>query len=162
MNQIKHSHKINLFLNITRLLYNALGIIPLLYGSLGLEYLTGKNLSSEDIDILIPEMYLNKKWNDFCSVLYRQGYTLVDEKEHTFEKEGIYYSFAKIEELKSFCKISESDIIITEESSVKFMILSLEQYLTVYSTSIKDGYRVNVRKKKDEEKITFIKKLLFE
>ena len=40
------------------------------------------------------------------------------------------------------------------------MVLSLEQYLLVYTTSIKDGYRINIRKKKDEEKIKLIKKYL--
>ena len=45
---------------------------------------------------------------------------------------------------------------------VTFKVLSLEQYLKVYCASVKDGYRVNVRKKKDGEKIDFIKKHLKE
>ena len=156
MNRFENNDKITSFLNNTKLLYEAFGIISLLYGSLGLEYLTSENLNSDDIDILIPELYLNKRWNKFCSVLYEDGYVLVDEKEHTFKKEGICYSYARIEELKTFCDIPESEIQTKEENSVKFKILSLEQYLRVYTTSIKDGYRINVRKKKDNEKILFI------
>ena len=34
------------------LLNERFGIVPLLYGSLGLEYITNKNLNSDDIDIL--------------------------------------------------------------------------------------------------------------
>jgi len=38
--------------------------------------------------------------------------------------------------------------------------LSLEQYLAVYKQSSKDGYRVNVRQKKDADKIRFIESKL--
>ena len=43
-----------------------------------------------------------------------------------------------------------------EVDGVRFMLLSLEQYLAVYKQSSKDGYRVNVRQKKDADKIKFI------
>ncbi len=43
------------------------------------------------------------------------------------------------------------------ENGVAFKKLSLEQYLKVYTASSKDGYRVNVRQKKDNEKLAFIK-----
>ena len=46
------TNKFNLFLENARLLSDKLGIVPLLYGSLGLEYLTGDALCSDDIDIL--------------------------------------------------------------------------------------------------------------
>lgn len=42
------------------------------------------------------------------------------------------------------------------ENCISFKLLSLEQYLQVYHASAKDGYRVNVREKKDYDKITFI------
>lgn len=37
---------------------------------------------------------------------------------------------------------------------------SLGQYLKVYTASAKDGYRVNVRNKKDLDKIAFIREQL--
>ena len=46
------------------------------------------------------------------------------------------------------------------ESGAQFKVLSLEQYLKVYTASSKDGYRINVRKKKDAEKIIMIRKHL--
>ncbi|GLI88651.1 hypothetical protein ANABIO4_20030 [Bacillus subtilis] len=43
----------NEFINIAKTFNKELGIIPLLYGSLGLERVTGLDFSPEDIDILI-------------------------------------------------------------------------------------------------------------
>ena len=40
--------------------------------------------------------------------------------------------------------------------------MTLAQYLQVYRASAKDGYRVEVRGKKDGEKIALIEKLLAE
>lgn len=120
--------KIFSFFENAKLLLDKLQIIPLMYGSLGLEYITGKNLNADDIDILLPKVYINERWDEFKTVLMNEGYALIDEHEHTFQKNGICYSYAQIEELKTFAGI--------------------------------DGYRINVREKKDNEKIAFIEKQL--
>ncbi|MBR2402569.1 MAG: phosphoribosylanthranilate isomerase [Lachnospiraceae bacterium] len=142
------------------LLTGKLKIIPLIYGSLGLEYITGESLNADDIDILIPGVFVNERWNEFKSVLLDEGYTLFDEHEHTFQKNGICYSYASIEELESFAGISLSEIKEHNKDGIRFRVLSLEQYLKVYVASAKDGYRITVRKKKDGEKIAFIQKHL--
>lgn len=131
-----------------------------MYGSLGLEYITDQSLNADDIDILIPETFVNEKWNEFKSVLTDEGYILFDEHEHTFQKDGICYSYASIEELESFAKIQLSDIEQQNKDGIQFKVLSLEQYLQVYLASARDGYRINVRKKKDNDKIVFIEKHL--
>jgi hypothetical protein len=81
-----------LFLDNAKLLYDSFSIIPLLYGSLGLEVLTNECLNSDDIDILIPDIYLKEKWNEFKSFLINNGYKIYDDYEHTFVKNNIYYS----------------------------------------------------------------------
>ena len=134
--------------------------MPLMYGSLGLEYITGESLNSDDIDILIPEVFLKERWEEFKNLLTDQGYILIDEHEHTFQKNGIYYAYASIEELESFAKINLSEIEQRNNDGGWFKLLSLEQYLKVYSVSAKDGYRINVRKKKDNDKIAFIENRL--
>ncbi len=149
-----------LFFKNAKLLNEKFDIIPLMYGSLGLEYITGKNLSADDIDILIPEVLLTDRWNEFKEFLTNEGYVLFDEHEHTFGKDGVFYSYASLEELESFAGIKLSDISIQSKGTVQFRLLSLEQYLMVYSSSVKDGYRVNIRKKKDKEKIEFIEGLV--
>lgn len=136
------------------------GIIPLMYGSLGLEYITGESLCADDVDILIPEKFITDKWDEFKGILISEGYILIDAHEHTFIKDGICFSYASIEELESFANINLSDIEQRVIDGIEFKVLSLEQYLRVYQSSVKDGYRVNVRQKKDNEKITFIEKML--
>ena len=142
------------------LLNERLGIVPLMYGSLGLEYITNENLNADDIDILIPRAFVHEKWGAFKDVMEENGYVLIDEHEHTFRKNEISYSYASFEELESFAKINLSDIECKSAFGSLFKVLSLEQYLMVYTSSSKDGYRINVRKKKDAEKISFIQKRL--
>ena len=106
--------KFPLFLDNARLLQKSFDITPLLYGSLGLEYLTGEDLNSDDIDILIYEKYLTDRQDEFRDTLEKEGYVLADEHEHTFCKDGVCYSYASIEELYSFAGISESEIEINK------------------------------------------------
>ena len=154
------TNKFDLFLENARLLSNNLGMVPLLYGSLGLEYLTGDALDADDIDILVPRVFITDRWQEFKTLLEAQGYVLVDEHEHTFVRDDVAYSYADIEDLESFAGINTEDIEMHETDGVRFLLLSLEQYLAVYKQSSKDGYRVNVRQKKDADKIRFIESKL--
>ncbi len=150
------------FFENAKLLADNFQIIPLLYGSLGLEHLTGENLNADDVDILIPKAFITEEWDEFKSVLENNGYTLINEHEHEFEKEGVHYSYAQIEELERFADISLSEIAVFDKDGVAYKLLSLTQYLKVYTASSKDGYRTSVREKKDFDKIAFIQKKLQE
>ena len=154
------TNKFNLFFENARILSDKLDIVPLLYGSLGLEYLTGDALGADDIDILIPRVFITERWHEFKVLLETHGYVLADEHEHTFARDGVAYSYADIEDLESFAGINTEDIEVHELDGVRFLLLSLEQYLAVYKKSSKDGYRVNVRQKKDADKIRFIESKL--
>ena len=154
------TNKFNLFFENARILSDKLDIVPLLYGSLGLEYLTGDALGADDIDILIPRVFITERWHEFKVLLETHGYVLADEHEHTFARDGVAYSYADIEDLESFAGINTEDIELHETDGVRFLLLSLEQYLAVYKQSSKDGYRVNVRQKKDADKIRFIESKL--
>ena len=152
--------KFNLFIENTRLLSDKFGIVPLLYGSLGLECLTGDDLGADDIDILVPRVFITERWHEFKALLEARGYVLTDAHEHTFVRDGVAYSYADIEDLESFAGIRMKDIEMCEADGVRFLLLSLEQYLAVYKQSSKDGYRMNVRQKKDADKIRFIESKL--
>ena len=154
------TNKFNLFLENAQFLSDKFDIVPLLYGSLGLEYLTGDALGADDIDILVPRVFITERWHEFKALLKAQGYVLSDEHEHTFLRDGVAYSYADIEDLESFAGIRMKDIEMREADGVSFLMLSLEQYLAVYKKSSKDGYRVNVRQKKDADKIRFIESKL--
>ena len=154
------TNKFNLFLENARFLSDKFGIVTLLYGSLGLEYLTGDALDVDDIDILVPRVFITDRWQEFKAFLEEHGYVLADEHEHTFVRDGVAFSYADIEDLESFAGIRMKDIEMREADGVSFLMLSLEQYLAVYKKSSKDGYRVNVRQKKDADKIRFIESKL--
>ena len=154
------TNKFNLFLENARLLSDKFNIVPLLYGSLGLEYLTGYALGADDIDILVPRVFITERWYEFKALLEAQGYVLIDEHEHTFVRDGVAYSYADIEDLESFASINTEDIGMHEADGVHFLLLSLGQYLDVYKQSSKDGYRVNIRQKKDADKIRLIESKL--
>ena len=117
------------FFENAKLLNEWFEIVPLMYGSLGLEYITNENLNADDIDILIPDVFIKERWVVFKSFRISQGYVLIDEHEHTFEKNGIAYSYASIEELETFAGIELSDIEQRCNNGIKFKVLSLEQYL---------------------------------
>ena len=154
------TNKFNLFIENARLLSDKFNIVPLLYGSLGLELLTGDILGADDIDVLVPRVFITNRWQEFKAVLEERGYVLADEHEHTFARDGVAYSYADIEDLESFAGINTEDIEMHETEGVHFLLLSLEQYLAVYRQSSKDGYRVNVRQKKDADKIRLIESKL--
>ncbi len=152
--------KTQLFFENATLLFREWGIVPLMYGSLGLEYLTKETLHADDIDILIPEVFLRDKWCEFQEVLTHHGYLLTDEHEHTFQKDGIAYAYAPIEELESFAGIAVHEIPRHIQNNIPFLLLSLAQYQAVYTASAKDGYRANTRQKKDGEKLAVIERYL--
>lgn len=148
------------FLSVAGQLNKELHLVPLLYGSLGLGQRLQTDLDAEDIDILIPEVYLNGKWAQLVTLMEENGYTLYDLHEHAFEKAGLGVAFASIEDLAPFAGVDLTEIPVIEESGVRYSLLSLQDYLKVYTASSKDGYRKNVKHKQDEQKIQLIRKAL--
>ena len=148
------------FLHIAELLNVQLSIVPLLYGSLGLEQRLSVDLNADDIDVLLPEKFINTEWNKLLSLMNIAGYRLVDEHEHEFYNGSVTAAYASLESLKSFANIEISDIPLVEDNDTKYLLLELPDYLKVYEASSKDGYRKNVKNKQDNKKIALIKKAL--
>lgn len=148
------------FLNIADKLNYGLNIVPLLYGSLGLQRVTSIDFKADDIDILIPKIYLEDKWNIFKKVINGLGYELIDLHEHTFVRGEYKIAFADIESLEEFAGIDIKHIEDCYDNSIKYKILNLEEYLKVYTQSSKDGYRVKKNNNKDLMKIEAISQLL--
>ena len=114
---MENNRKMGLFLQNARLLSDTLGIVPLLYGSLGLEYLSGDDLAADDIDILIPKTFITDRWSEFKGILESYGYILTDAHEHTFVREGVSYSYADVEDLETFAGIRCEEILRREADS---------------------------------------------
>lgn len=154
-----NSNVIQEFYNVASELNKKLNIIPLMYASLGLEHITSIELAPSDIDILIPNVFINEKWNDLKEVVEKLGYRLEDIHEHEFGNNRTRISFSNIEELETFVGIKEQDIMQREIDQIKYKVLNLEQYEMVYKKSIQDGYRIHTRNKKDQEKLELINRL---
>lgn len=150
----------NEFLHIAKAL-NKLGITPLLYGSTGLEQRLCTSLNADDIDILIPKIYLKEKWFIIIeNTMNDIGYSLYDMHEHAFEKCGTSAAFASLEELSVFADVDIENIPMINENGISYHLLELNDYLKVYTASSKDGYRRDTKNKNDNEKIQLIKKAL--
>lgn len=149
------------FLKIARLL-NENGIVPLLFGSLGLALRLNADYNVDDIDVLISIKYLNKNWQWFKRIIEEQGYILEDLHEHQFRKGKYKIAFANIESLTPFADIDLNRIELIKNDGVKYFLLNLEQYLAVYNASSKDSYRRNKNNNKDFEKIELIKQELYD
>ncbi len=121
------------FLHIAKYLDKKLNVVPLLFGSLGLEQRLGTYLNADDIDVLIPEIFLYDRWDSIVRIMEENGYALYDAHEHAFEENG-----------------------------VRYLLLDLWDYLKVYTASLKDGYRKNVKNKNDQQKIDLINQALSE
>lgn len=148
------------FLHIAKNLNENLNVVPLLFGSLGLEQRLHIDLNADDIDVLIPEKFLNDGWDSIVTVMSENGYTLYDVREHDFEKNGLSIAFASIESLVPFAGVDVQKIPVIEESGTRYMLLDLQDYLKVYTASVKDGYRKNIKNKNDQQKIDLINQVL--
>lgn len=153
-------NKYELFLDNAEILNNKFRIIPLLYGSLGLEILTDEKLNSDDIDILIPEIFLSDRWEEFRSYLESINYELIDLHEHTFLINNEKISYASVENLEPFAGIKIENLNTYRGNDSLYKLLTLRQYLMVYQKSSLDGYRMNKKEKQDNKKIELIKRKL--
>lgn len=135
----------NEFINIAKTFNKELDIIPLLYGSLGLEKVTGLDFSPEDIDLLIPLIFLEEKWEKLKKVMELHGYKMVDLHEHEFKKTNTKIGIAYIEDLKPFADVDYNNLEVFEDGGAKYHLLTIDDYLKIYKKSwmvIEEGRRI--------------------
>ena len=161
------NEKFNTFLQIAKEL-NAINIIPLLMGSVGLEIVTKRSWDASDLDIHVPgdrrgweapaETALHN-WQDIKSIMEQLGYELIDLHEHEFRKNDLSVEFGIIDTLPDFAGIQISELEVHSTEDINYYLLSVEQYLAVYRASSKDSYRAENNNFKDLEKIGYLKEL---
>jgi len=150
------------FLEVAKQIKYNFNFIPLLYGSLGLQVRANLNLHPQDIDVLIPQRYLDDEWQDILSMMTQLKFELVNLEEHEFVREGFHIAFASIEDLESFAGIDLEEIEVIKEKEIEYYLLNEKEYLKVYSTSINDSYRKDKNNGKDKEKIELLQTLVLE
>lgn len=164
------NEKFSVFLDLTRKINKKFSVIPLLYGSLGLQMLIEDNLAPDDIDICVPQhlYHFNERWHDLLKFMQNEGYELIDLHEHFFQKGEISVNFGVIDgnipntipSIEAFVDINPIEIPIVQSDGAIYRLMTLQQYYKVYSKSLEDSYRVDKSNRKDQNKIDILAKLL--
>jgi len=155
-----NKEKSNIFLEVAGELNKSFEIIPILYGSLGLNRVIEENGTVNDIDILVPNEFVDGKWDELIETMNRLDFKLKNEHEHEFIREGKIIAFATNLDLVEMAGIRPEDLKISKESGIEFKELTPVQYLNVYQFMLRDSYRQEKRGTADKDKITLIKKYL--
>jgi len=148
------------FLRITGYLNTKLDITPVLYGSLGLQEVSGISLDPQDIDILVPLSWLRGEWSVLKDTLEELGYVLFDSREHEFRKGDVKAAFAFEEDLWEFAGVDYRNLEVCENERFRYRKLSLSDFFSVYKASVKDGYRRTKNNNKDLRKIELLAALV--
>ena len=146
--------KFQTFLEITKEL-NRHAIFPILYGSLGVSRLI-KVKDIDDIDIVIPNVWLVANFAKFKKIMEVIGYKQDSQYPHEFTKGEGQIGFEPKSELKKDMGIEPEDIKWTVIDGIKFGELSAKHYLKIYGETLKLW---NKRIAKMEYKIKELKKL---
>ncbi len=126
-----------------------LKIKPVIYGSFGVANYLGDFKDFEDIDILIEDEFINNRWEEFRKLFKSREFNLVNEKEHEFEFNGKKVGFASKNILIRDKIINNFSELVQYKNNKGIFILTPESFFKAYRFSVKDGYRINTRGKKD-------------
>lgn len=156
------------FLRITKKL-NENNIIPLLMGSLGLEYLTKVDWHSGDIDIHVkgdprgweaPDEDRIYEWNTIMNIMEKLKYKMIDLHEHEFSNGTHNVEYGTMDTLPDFAGIYLNELDLIHFDNVRFYLPTAEQYLKIYLSSSEDSYRADNNNHKDLAKIKFLKDMI--
>ena len=145
------------FIRICKTLNGQLQITPVLYGSLGLGKVAQTDFLPQDIDILVPRVYLEERWDELLEIMGQLGYSLADLREHEFSNGETQIGFAFAEDLKRFADVAYQELETVEESGAAYHVLTAGDYLKVYTKSAQDGYRRTKNNQKDLEKLEYLR-----
>jgi hypothetical protein len=131
--------------------FNNHGVLPTLYGSLGLYRLIGQLDDANDIDILIPDVYLKDKFIELLKIMEEAGYKQDPTHTHEFTKGEGYIGFQFGEELKNYAGVDYKNFKTTIIDGIKFKEINPEDYLTIYKKTLdefeqkaKKGYKAKI------------------
>ncbi|MBI4158488.1 MAG: hypothetical protein HY505_02635 [Candidatus Yanofskybacteria bacterium] len=124
------------FLEINQEL-NKQNVVPVIYGSLGLYHLIGKQIDEiGDIDIVVPNSYVADKFGELKNMMIGVGYSQDPNYMHEFTKGEGQIGFEPESDLVEL-GIDVHNLKITEKDGAKFKELSASDYLKVYNRNLK-------------------------
>lgn len=135
--KMNYNEKLNLFLEIAKVL-NKNGIIPTIYGSLGLYRLVDQTDDVSDIDILIPAKYayIGEKLSELVNIMNEMGFKQEASYPNEFFKDGENVEFGLEEELKEFIDIDITRYDPIKFNGAEFRELSVDDYLKIYKAVV--------------------------
>lgn len=152
--------KFEIFLEAARELNDFFNVVPILSGSLGLYRIIGEHGESHDIDILVPDEFVNKRWNELTSLMKKIGFKLNNEHEHEFIRGFEIVAFATKNDLKEQVNLDPNSLGVSNFNNIKFKELAVENYLSLYKLMLRDSYRQEKKGREDKIKINLIKKYI--
>lgn len=164
---IDHS-KYSEFIKITKTL-NSIDIIPVLMGSVGMEYITHRAWQPSDIDIHVPgdprgwqapDNVRIDQWPQIEKAMTNIGYQLYDLDEHDMRCADFRVGFGNITTLPTFAGIPLQALPLRQYDGAQFKLPTAAQFLKIYQASSKDSYRNEQNNDKDFLKIDFLKQIL--
>jgi phosphoribosylanthranilate isomerase len=87
------------------------------------------------------------------------GFKLTDIKEQEYTRGSCKVGIASDGDLLRFAGIDPRKLTVLD-TPCSYRVLTLQDYLSVYQASSRDGYRKDVREKDDKRKLLLIKKEL--
>lgn len=135
---------------------NKLNIIPLLLGSLGLEKVTNRSWQASDIDIyLIDEEILDHRYEDIQKILIDRNYVKSLDSYRTYIKDDFEVEYKSFLDFQKLVKIDKEKLNLIRKEGVQYYLPTLEQFIEIYSSSVRDPKRKE-KKEKDAKKLKYL------
>lgn len=135
---------------------NKLNIIPLLLGSLGLEKVTNRSWQASDIDIyLIDEEILDYRYEDIQKILIDRNYVKSLDSYRTYIKDNFEVEYKSFLDFQKLVKIDKEKLNLIRKEGVQYYLPTLEQFIEIYSSSVRDPKRKE-KKEKDAKKLKYL------
>ena len=132
------------FYDLAKKMNEKLSLIPLLFGSTGLQLLVDDELNPADIDIAVPQIMRptrSEMCADLTAFMQNEGYALTDLNEGEFAKGEIVVEISTLGDFKDYAGVDVTECPIIQANGAIFKLLTLEQFLSVYTSSAECEWR---------------------
>lgn len=150
-------NKYDLFLVLAKGVNEHFQISPVLFGSVGLYLQLHTEKEVDDLDLLLPQTFMDERWEELKKFMLDQGFQLVSEEKHGFSNGQHLVEFSTDEEIFRLTGVPAEALKHEHEYGADFRVLSLRQYLALYQALSEDEKRTKQKSLQDQEKIRLIK-----
>jgi len=137
-----------------------MGITPIAYGSLGLAFLIKKQITINDIDIILLDDDFNNHWKDICKFLTKDMKYAIDPDHKQEFLNDVLVSFMSVNDIRKLTEINISQLQKTTKNKIAYYNLTLNQHLDIYKNGLLNKFRRQKKDKDDKNKIALIRKYL--